>query len=81
MTLTRDHGDFVLECDGVGCNTTLATNTSNFDAAMNVVRRNHWKAQKLTSQGGGGDSAQPWRHSCPDCQAGLFSSKVERKSA
>jgi hypothetical protein len=64
MTITHDHGDIVFQCDTKGCRATLETNTSNFESARNVLRRNHWKPIKTGSD--------EWKHECPECQKGLL---------
>lgn len=58
MSTTKDHGDFVFQCDG--CRTTLESNTSNFESARNVLRRHGWKPYR---EGDGTD----WKHRCADC--------------
>lgn len=61
MSLTQDHGNHVFQCDGAGCGTTLETNTSNFESALNALNRAHWKKHRK-------DTAHDWQHFCPDCQ-------------
>ncbi len=57
MTLSKDHGDLVFECNT--CEATLTTNQAQFSAAMTLGRRNGWKAIKRGSV---------WEHACPKCQ-------------
>ena len=56
MTMSKDHGDFEFSCDG--CTEVLHTETSNFDAAKNLLARSGWRARKIL-----GD----WQHFCPRC--------------
>ncbi len=56
MTMDRQKGDIVFECDG--CGKVLETETADFDSAMNLLRRNRWKAVKV----GAG-----WEHRCDEC--------------
>lgn len=58
MSLTHDRGDIVFECDG--CHAMLASNTSNFEAARNLLRRAGWKPVKRAA-------SSEWLHLCPDC--------------
>lgn len=59
MSLTQDHGDIVFECDK--CHATLATNTSNFDAARNLLKRERWQPIKRADG--------EWAHHCDQCKA------------
>lgn len=70
MSLTYNRGDIVFQCDA--CKATLETNTSNFDAAMNVLRRSRWRPvphvdptrrNKITR------SSPDWDHHCDQCKA------------
>jgi hypothetical protein len=63
MSLTKDHGDIVFQCDGKGCRETLETSTSNFDSARNVLTRNKWRPKK-------DPATDVWLHFCTDCQKG-----------
>ncbi|MPZ58462.1 MAG: hypothetical protein GEU91_18610 [Rhizobiales bacterium] len=65
MSLTHDHGNIVFTCDGKGCGSYLETDTSNFDAARNVLKRNRWKPHRR-------NETSDWQHACPDCQAPLL---------
>jgi hypothetical protein len=67
MSLTTDRGDIIWQCDD--CKATLETNTSNFDAARNVLRRNGWNPYKRRiRQGNKVIIAEEWSHVCLDCQ-------------
>ncbi len=57
MTATLDHGDHIFECDT--CNASLSTETSNWDSAQNLMRRQGWKPVKRKDN---------WEHACPKCQ-------------
>jgi len=56
--LDRQHGDVIFECEG--CSDVLETGTGNFDSALNLLRREGWRAVKF------GDD---WQHYCPRCKA------------
>jgi hypothetical protein len=56
MTVDRQKGNIIFECDA--CNETLETNTSNWDAAMNMLRHGGWKARKEDEE---------WVHYCDKC--------------
>lgn len=60
MSLTTDHGDIIFQCDMPGCPATLESNTSNFEAARNALRRARWKPFKAANDA-------PWQHCCYDC--------------
>jgi hypothetical protein len=60
MSTTQDHGNFVFQCDGSGCRDFIDTNTSNFEAARNLLRRAGWRPIRR------GDD---WSHVCAGCQA------------
>jgi Fe2+ or Zn2+ uptake regulation protein len=55
--LDRQHGKIVFECDS--CNEVLETETSDFDDALSILKREEWKAEKI-----GG----VWIHACPECK-------------
>ncbi len=55
--LDRQKGGIVFECDG--CNEVLETETSNFDAAVNMLNREDWRSKKV----GNG-----WEHYCFRCR-------------
>ena len=55
--LDRQKGDICFECDG--CAEILDTQTSNFDAALNRMRREGWKAMK---------TGEDWFHYCQRCK-------------
>jgi Fe2+ or Zn2+ uptake regulation protein len=55
--LDRQKGNFIFECEG--CGSILETNTGDWDSALNVLRRNKWKARIY-----GGE----WHHECSECQ-------------
>lgn len=61
MSTTRDHGDYVFQCDG-GCGATLESETSNFESARNILRRHRWKPYRQPGE-------IDWQHRCPSCEA------------
>jgi hypothetical protein len=56
--LDRQHDDVIFECEGYS--DVLETSTGNFDSALNLLRREGWRAVKF------GDD---WQHYCPRCKA------------
>jgi hypothetical protein len=57
--LDKQKGDYVVECNG--CGAVLETHTSNFSAAVNLLRREGWKSHKR-------DDDEDWKHFCKSCQ-------------
>jgi len=55
--LDRQKGNVVFECDG--CDEVLETETSNFDAAVNMLNQEDWRSRKV------GDT---WEHYCLKCK-------------
>lgn len=45
MSLTRDAGNIVFECDN--CHETLETGTSNFDEARQVLENDEWRWRRF----------------------------------
>lgn len=66
MSLTHDRGDIVFQCDA--CHATLETNTSNFESARNVLRRERWQPKRMMASPGRTAEFAEWNHRCPDCQ-------------
>ena len=64
MSTTHDHGDIVFQCDAGRCRETLETNTSNFEAARNLLRRAGWAPRRRSN--GYGDAE--WAHLCASCK-------------
>lgn len=58
--LDKQKGDFIFLCDGCE-SATIETGTGNFDAAINMMRREKWKSHKR-------DDDEEWKHFCPACQ-------------
>ena len=54
--IDRQRGDVVFECDG--CGEVLETATSNFDSALNMMRREGWRAVC---------AGNVWSHFCASC--------------
>lgn len=59
MSITRDHGEIVLECDK--CSETIETGEEDFNAAWNEAKTQGWRAYKEDDE---------WCHSCPACVSG-----------
>jgi hypothetical protein len=55
--LDRQKGNIIFKCDG--CADVLETETGDFDSAMNLFRREGWKARKI---------GEDWMHLCRKCQ-------------
>jgi hypothetical protein len=56
MGVDRQKGDVVFVCDA--CNEVLETNTSDWDSALNMLRRQHWRSRKEDDE---------WVHYCDKC--------------
>lgn len=55
--LDRQHGDVVFECDG--CGEVLETDTADFGSALNMLKREGWRARKFDNV---------WQHYCGACE-------------
>lgn len=58
--LDRQKGNIVFECDG--CGEVLETETANFDAARNMMKREGWRAECVKNI---------WSHYCSGCWSKL----------
>jgi hypothetical protein len=58
MTVIREYGNIIFECDA--CIETFETDTDDFHTAYEQVKKLGWKAVKL-------DSGE-WEHRCSDCE-------------
>lgn len=58
MSITRDHGEFVVECDAPHCHVTLETGARDFDGARDAMRNEQWITRKshITNH--------EWKHFC-----------------
>jgi hypothetical protein len=55
--IDRQNGGIIhVECDS--CSEVLDTETKDFDAARDVMRREDWKVRKI---------GREWIHGCPKC--------------
>lgn len=59
MTLHKDRGKFVFECDA--CPDVLHTETRDFQEARDELTAEHWATRKSETTGA-------WRHYCPACK-------------
>jgi len=59
--LDRQHGEVVFECDS--CGETLTTGEDEFAQAMQLFRREGWRAVK-------DDEDDTWQHYCMRCKTG-----------
>lgn len=71
MSLTRYHNDIVFQCDGPRCRVTLETYTSNFDSAVNALRRARWKSKRVGPWHASPQNSD-WENYCPDHQGTLL---------
>lgn len=55
MSITRDRGEVVFECDGPQCHETLETGERDFDAARQNLVSESWATRKLGTE---------WYHFC-----------------
>lgn len=58
MSITRDYGEVVFECDSPNCVGSLETGVESFEVALSKLRQAGW--QEDFFQGN-------WRHYCKDC--------------
>ena len=54
--IDRQHGKILVECDS--CDQVLDTETSDFDEARELMKREGWRIRKI---------AEVWLHGCPKC--------------
>lgn len=59
MTVSREQGIVVFQCDGKRCAEIYEADTKDFNEALNEFRETGWVTRKI-----GND----WLHVCPDCQ-------------
>lgn len=57
MTLIRDHGKIIFECDS--CTANLETDSSNFDIALEELWRHNWRSYRRNGT---------YEHRCSDCE-------------
>jgi hypothetical protein len=67
MSLTQDHGNHVFICDGLECRSRLETNTSNFESALNLLRRAGWKAIRIGNWHATPGAKSDWANLCGQC--------------
>jgi predicted RNA-binding Zn-ribbon protein involved in translation (DUF1610 family) len=60
MTIHRDHGNVVFECDG--CDDTFTIDDPDFSVSWAAAKRDDWITRKLGSE---------WHHYCPNCGEGF----------
>lgn len=58
MTIHRDRGDIVIECDVGTCPNTFTLNDSDFHLTWNAAKRDGWETKKIAGE---------WLHACPGC--------------
>lgn len=54
--MDKQHGDYIFKCNV--CGKTLETGQADFNTAINIMKRQGWKARKI-----GAD----WVHCCAGC--------------
>lgn len=60
MTISREQGLVVFQCDGKRCAEILETDTSDFYSALDILHEeSDWATRKIKGE---------WMHVCPDCQ-------------
>ena len=68
--LDRQKGNIIFKCDG--CDEVLDTETSNFDAAVNLLNREDWRSKKVirsaASSSRPDDKKDEWNHYCSRCK-------------
>lgn len=59
MTISREQGLVVFQCDGKRCAEVFETNDHDFPTALEIFQESNWNTRKVNNQ---------WMHVCPDCQ-------------
>lgn len=59
MSITRDRGMVVFECDSAGCHEALDTGRYDFSDAVTEMNEKGWRSRK---------DGEAWKHTCPSCQ-------------
>jgi DnaJ domain len=60
MTIHRDHGNVVFECDG--CDDTFTIDDPDFALSWTAAKRDNWITRKIGPE---------WHHYCPNCGEGF----------
>lgn len=64
MTVNKDQGRHVFNCDGENCHEVLETYTSDWHSASNVLKVSGWVARR--------NERLEWEHFCsPECEGRL----------
>lgn len=56
MTIRRDRGDVVIECDR--CNNEFTTYDDDFHETWKLAKLKGWETKKIANE---------WLHACPSC--------------
>lgn len=59
MSMTRDYGEIVFECDSDNCLEHIETGTEQWENAKQVFDRAGWRAVHMHGT---------WEHYCPTCR-------------
>jgi hypothetical protein len=62
MSITRDYGEVVFECDSPDCLETLETGSETWEVAKGKFDRAGWQAKHFAGQ---------WFHYCDECEPGF----------
>lgn len=62
MSITRDFGMLVFECNGPDCVESLETDTEDWDEAKDLFDDEEWQARRVANQ---------WFHYCKACKEGF----------
>lgn len=63
MSMTRDHGEIVFECDSPNCLEFIETDTEQWEVAKAMFDQRGWAATNMRGT---------WMHYCPDCGKDVF---------
>jgi hypothetical protein len=76
--LSNESGNFVFQCND--CGEVLQTETSNFDAARNLLHQHRWRvitSEETPEEDLSKQNHEESRHFCPHCETGKALAKAE----
>jgi hypothetical protein len=62
MSITRDYGQLVFECDAPDCLEVLETESETWEIAKSKFDKAGWQSKHF---------AGDWWHYCPECEVGF----------
>lgn len=58
MSIRRDRGDIVIQCDVETCPNEFTLHDDDFQLTWNSAKREGWETKKIAGE---------WLHACPGC--------------